>query len=135
MDSKAGICIMYPCGFINAEEMVTIDPAHTSYIDFSLGKAEYKLVAVYGPSGPKCQGDNETFFSYKIFDERIFNTKKHLIAVGDWNVGIFPHFDYHNYSDENNYRTESRDQIIAGNEEFNLTDIFRERQPDPDKTC
>ena len=84
---------------------------------------------------PLAPRDNVTVFSEIFFDDRIYNTKKNTIAVGDWNVGIFLQFNYHNYFDGNNYRAESRNKIIAWMEEFDLTDIFRERHPDPDETC
>ena len=96
-------------GFLNVELMCIIG-AHATYIDFSLGKAEYRLVAVFGPSGPKRQGDNATVFSERKIDDIISNTKKNMIAVGDWNVGIF--------------RTEYSNQIIARIEDFDLIDIF-----------
>ena len=114
----------FSSGSYNCWKTYTIVPAHATYIDCTLGKAEYRLVAFYGPFGPQSHGDNATFFE-KIFDEKIFNTKKQLIFVRDWNVGLFPKFEYHNYADGNNNRTKSRKQITAGNKEFILADIFR----------
>ena len=92
-NTKAEICKMFLCGFLTVEETCNIVPAHATYIDFSFGKAKYRLDAVYGPYGPKTQEDNAFFFSENIFDGGIFNTKKHTITVGDWNIGIFPQFD------------------------------------------
>ena len=119
---------------ITVDKYCTIIPTHASYSDFIFGRAEYRLIAVYRPSGPQNKGDNDTFFD-KIFDDEVFNTNKHIITAGDWNVGIFPQFNYFNYVDGNNYRSESRKEIIAGIEEYSLTDIFRHTHPDSDETC
>ena len=112
-NAKAVVCIMYHRGLLKIEKTCNFYPAHATYVDFNLGKTEYRLIAVN-----ETYGDNLTFFSEKIFEKEIFNTSKHIIAIGDWNLGLFPQFDYFNYCNAKNYKAESRSQIIAGIKEF-----------------
>ena len=48
-EGKAGVCILYPRGLLRMEKACNFYPTHTTYADFNLGKAEYRLIAVYGP--------------------------------------------------------------------------------------
>ena len=118
-----GVAILFRNNFEFKVNNVERD-ADGNYIIISLSTMEKELllVNIYGPNR-----DNPSFYE-KLRGLITEHNQKNIIVVGDFNLVLDQNIDCHNYKHENNPKAKEAVENMI--QELNLTDIWRENNPE-----
>ena len=98
-----------------------IYPGNLTKFNFTYKDEKFSLAALYAPN------EKDIKFFETLFEAELDTDIDHTLYAGDWNVSLSQQMDTHGYLHENN--TQNRDYIRKKMIEYDLKDIWRDRNP------
>ena len=115
------ILVKDSCPITNIIATVIV-PGNLTKFNFTYKEEKWTIAALYAPNNKDLQ------FFHTLFESELDPNTDHTLYAGDWNISLSQQMDTDGYLHENN--TQNRDLVRQKMIEYELSDIWRDRNPD-----
>ena len=121
--AQAGVAILFRNGL--AVDIKVEGKDRNGRVVWALVELYAKKILIIGVYAPP-QGDNPKFFKEDVFPILDKVEYDHVILGGDWNLGMDTDLDYEGYTQADQVRPKSRQELHKQVDRYDLIDIYRE---------
>ena len=114
------ILVKDSCPITNVSSQIIV-PGNLTRLNFTYKEETWSIAALYAPNS------KDLPFFHTLFEAENNLNVDHTLYAGDWNVSLSQQMDTHGYLHENN--TQNRDLVRQKMIEYELSDIWRKRNP------